>query len=123
MSSVALAAAAWVAVARWRPMRYGVAAVAVVTGALCLANSLGKPSGLELLRGDARPGIWGMPRWKQQGILRPTEPERDEINTLRYVEDNVPLDSAIGIALVGNSFGLPVLGTPPDPPCGRRGRG
>ena len=110
MSSVALASATWGAVARWRPMRYGVAAVAVVTGALCLANSLGKPSGLELLRGDARPGIWGMPRWKQQGILRPTEPERDEINTLRYVEDNVPLDSAIGIALVGNSFGFPYFG-------------
>jgi hypothetical protein len=110
MSGVALAAATWGAVARWRPMRYGVAAVAVVTGALCLANSLGKPSGLELLRGDARPGIWGMPRWKQQGILRPTEPERDEINTLRYVEDNVPLDAAIGIALVGNSFGLPYFG-------------
>jgi hypothetical protein len=110
VSGVALGATAWGAVARWRPLRYGIATVAIVTGVLCLVNSRGKPSGIELLRNDAPAGVWSMPRWQQQGLLRPTEPERDEISTLRYVEENVPLDSTIGIALVGNSFGFPYFG-------------
>lgn len=110
MSGIALGAAAWGAVARWRPLRYGIATVAVVTAVLCLVNSRGKPSGIELLRNDAPTGVWGMPRWEQQGLLRPTPPERDEIMTLRYVETHVPVDASIGIALQGNSFGFPYFG-------------
>jgi hypothetical protein len=110
VSGIALGAAAWGAVARWRPMRYGIAAVAIVTAGLCLVNSRGKPSGIELLRNDAPAGVWGMPRWEQQGLLRPTTPERDEINTLRYAETHVPVNASIGIALQGNSFGFPYFG-------------
>jgi len=97
-------------VARWRPLRYGIATVAIVTAVLCLVNSRGKPSGIELLRNDAPAGVWSMPRWEQQGLLRPTTPERDEIRTLRYVQMHVPVDASIGIALQGNSFGFPYFG-------------
>jgi len=110
MSGIALGAAAWGAVARWRPLRYGIATVAIVTAVLCLVNSRGKPSGIELLRNDAPAGVWSMPRWEQQGLLRPTTPERDEIRTLRYVQMHVPVDASIGIALQGNSFGFPYFG-------------
>lgn len=110
ISGIALGAAAWGAIARWRAMRYGIASIAIVMAVLCLVNARGKPSGLELLRNDAPPGVWGMPRWEQQGLLRPTAPERDEINTLRFVETYVPLDASIGVALQGNSFGFPYFG-------------
>ena len=51
-----------------------------------------------------------MARWEQQGILRPTPAERDEVMTMRFVEEHVPGDARLGIALVGNSFAEPYFG-------------
>ena len=51
-----------------------------------------------------------MPRWEQQGILRSTPPERDEVMTFRFVEQQLPDDASVGIALAYNSFVLPYFG-------------
>jgi hypothetical protein len=84
--------------------------LAAVTVFLTLVNSLGRPTGLPLLAGDPGRSIWAMPRWEQQGILRSTPPERDEVLTMRFVEEHVPRDASLGIALTGNSFGFPYFG-------------
>lgn len=110
MAGIALGASLWGLAARWRPAAVGIAAAAVVTAALCLVNALGKPSGVALLEGPARPSVWSLPRWEQQGLLRTTPTERDEISTIRYVEEHVPADARIGVALEANAFALPYFG-------------
>ena len=110
MAAIALGASLWGLAARWRPAAVGIAAAATVTAGLCLVNALGKPSGVALLEGPARPSVWSMPRWEQQGLLRRTPRERDEIETIRYVEEHVPADARIGIALEENAFALPYFG-------------
>lgn len=93
---------------RWAGGAIGI--VAAVTVALALVNALGKPSGIGLLRGDLGRSVWSMPRWEQQGILRSTPPERDEVLTFRFVEERVPEDASIGVALAYNSFLFPYFG-------------
>ena len=110
ISGIALSAALWGLVCRWQAAKVAVATASILTAFLCLANALGKPSGLELLKTDTPETVWGMPRWEQQGLLRPSPPERDEINTIRFVEENVPLDARIGLALEENDFGFPYFG-------------
>jgi hypothetical protein len=83
---------------------------AIVTVLLVLVNSLGKPTGVGLLNGDPGRSVWTMARWEQQGILRSTPSERDEVFTMRFVEERVPGDASVGIALVPNSFGFPYFG-------------
>lgn len=105
VSAMALGAAVVGAVAtsrRW--LGVAVVGVASVTAALSLANSLGKPSGL------AGPSVWSLSRWEQQGLLRPTAGGQDEAFTMQFVEDHVPEDSRVAIALVSNSFAAPYFG-------------
>ena len=109
-SAVALSASLWGLTARWGAVRVGLASASIVTAVLCLVNSLGKPTGIELLGGEARAAVWSMPRWQQQGLLRPSPPERSEIDTLRYVERAVPEDAHLGLALRENDFGFPYFG-------------
>jgi hypothetical protein len=87
-----------------------VVGVAATTVVLSLVNSLGKPSGAGFLRGDPGRSVWSMPRWEQQGILRSTAPERDEVMTLRFVEEHVPEDAQLGIALSTNDLAFPYFG-------------
>jgi hypothetical protein len=110
MAGIALGASLWGLAARWRPAAVGIATAAIVTAALCLVNSLGKPSGIALLEGTAQPSVWSLPRWQQQGLLRRTPSERDEVETIRYVEEHVPPDARIGIALEENSYAFPYFG-------------
>jgi hypothetical protein len=84
--------------------------VAAVTVLLVLVNSLGKPSGIGLLRGGPGRSVWSMPRWEQQGILRSTPPERDEVMTFRFAEEHVPPRASLGVALAYNSFVFPYFG-------------
>jgi hypothetical protein len=84
--------------------------VAAVTVLVVLVNSLGKPSGIGLLRGDPGRSVWSMPRWEQQGILRSTPPERDEVMTFRFVEEHVSARASLGVALAYNSFMFPYFG-------------
>ena len=51
-----------------------------------------------------------MPRWEQQGILRSTPPERDEVMTFRFVQERIPEDASVGVALAPNSFVFPYFG-------------
>ena len=110
VGGLALSASTWGLVTRWRAARVAIATASLLTGFLCLVNSLGKPSGLELFHEKGRPPVWAMERWEQQGLLRWSPPERHEIRTIRFVERTVPRDAHIGLALVTNDFGLPYFG-------------
>jgi hypothetical protein len=111
VASFALCLAAWGGFAlRHRWVGATVVGVASVTVFLTLVNSLGKPTGVPLLAGDPGRSIWAMPRWEQRGILRSTPPERDEVLTMRFVDERVPTDASLGIALTGNSFAFPYFG-------------
>jgi hypothetical protein len=93
---------------RW--LGTAVAALAAVTALLTLVNAMGKPTGITLLGENASKTVWSMPRWEQQGILRSTPAERDEVRSMRFVEEHVAVDASLGIALVGNSFSFPYFG-------------
>jgi hypothetical protein len=93
---------------RWLGATVGCVVAATVV--LVLVNSLGKPTGISVLRGDQGRSVWSLPRWEQQGILRPTPAERDEVMTIRFVEENVPEEASVGVALTGNSFIFPYFG-------------
>jgi len=58
-----LAAATWGIVFRWRPVAWGVVAIAGTTLFLSLANDAKRPSGLQLLEGGKPRSIWNTPRW------------------------------------------------------------
>ncbi|MCA1480991.1 hypothetical protein, partial [Bradyrhizobium sp. NBAIM08] len=107
IAGMALNASLWGLAGRWQAVRVAVATASILAAFLCLANALGKPSGLQLLKGAAPDTVWGMPRWQQQGLLRPSPPERGEIDTIRFVEERVPFDARIGLALEENDFGFP----------------
>jgi hypothetical protein len=111
VATFALCAVVWGGLAlRQRWIAAAIAGVAVTTVLLALVNSLGKPPGVGLLRGDPGRSVWSMPRWEQQGILRSTAPERDEVMTMRFVEERVPEDASLGLSLVLNSFTYPYFG-------------
>jgi hypothetical protein len=97
---------------RWAGM--AIAGVAGVTVVLSLANSLGKPTGVGMLNPGSGRSVWSMPRWEQQGILRSTPVERDEVATFRFVDESVPEDAAVGVALAYNSFVFPYFGSTLD---------
>ena len=79
---------------RW--LGTAVVGIAVVTALLTLVNAMGKPTGITILGENASDRVWSMPRWQQQGILRPTPSERDEVATMRFVEEHVPSDARLG---------------------------
>jgi hypothetical protein len=109
-SAIALSAGVWGVFARWGATRVGVAVASIVTSCLCLVNSLGKPTGIDFLGGYSDTAVWHMPRWEQEGVLRPSAPERGEIDTIRFFEQAVPTDVSVGLALRPNDFGLPYFG-------------
>ena len=110
ISGVALSASVWGVLLRRPSLGIAVTTASVVTAGLCLVNSLGKPPGFDLIHTDPRPSVWSMPRWEQQGLLRWSPKERDEINTMRFVEHHIPLDASVGLALRENDFGFPYFG-------------
>ena len=111
VAALALCASTWGGFAlTYRPVGAAIAILAAVTAGLCLVNSLGKPSGVGVLRGDPRSSVWTLPRWEQQGILRSTPPERDEVMTMRLVEERVPVNASIGVSLAHNSLVFPYFG-------------
>ena len=87
-----------------------VVGVAGVTVVLALVNSLGKPTGVGVLHANPGRSVWSMPRWEQQGILRSTPAERDEVMTFRFVQERIPEDASVGVALAYNSFVFPYFG-------------
>jgi hypothetical protein len=96
---VALAAATWGVLLRFRAIAMAAAAIGSTALLLSLANHSSKPSGL-----FSAPSIWGNPRWEAQTRL---SGPRD---VLRFVEDNVPENARIGISLTGNHHLHPYFG-------------
>ena len=96
---VALAAATWGLVLRRQILGRAAAGIAAVALFLTLANYEGKWSGLFF-----EPTIWGNPRWEAQTRLSGPRP------VLRFVEENVPSDAWIGVALTGNHHLHPYFG-------------
>ena len=92
---VALSAALWGLVLRWRALAWSVVALAVTTAALSLAHYEEKP---------ARQ-VWGMPRWELQSRHDPPL-----VEVWRYLDEQVPQDASIAVMLGPNEFGFPPFG-------------
>jgi hypothetical protein len=96
---VALAAATWGVLLRWNAVALAGAAIGSTALFLALANYDGKPSGLFEER-----SIWGTARWDAQTRLSGSS------QVLRFVEESVPDDSRLGLALVGDHQIHPYFG-------------
>ncbi|MGH3109875.1 MAG: hypothetical protein ACRDQT_03025, partial [Gaiellaceae bacterium] len=90
---------------RFAPVAWAAVAVGAVTVALSLANFLEKPSGVELFADRSTDSIWGMERWEVQSLPRP-----EMAPVLRFLEERVPEQAAIALALGENDFGFPAFG-------------
>jgi hypothetical protein len=108
---VALAAATWGAVYRIRALAWTVAGLAVTTAVLVVVQSHGKPPGVRLLDGDASPSVFGKPRWSVETWLRTSDGTRE---TIRYVQNHVPPQATIGLALRGDDYVFPYFGSSLD---------
>jgi hypothetical protein len=102
---MALSASLWGLVLRSRPLAWSAVAVAALTAALSLVHYTEKPSGVRLLEPTDSRSVWDMQRWEVQSLHDP------QVGTLfRYVDEVVPDDASIGLALGANEFGYPVFG-------------
>jgi hypothetical protein len=99
LAGVALAAATWGLVLRWQPIALAAAAIGSTALFLSLAAYDGKPSGV-----FAEPSIWGNERWEAQTRLSGSS------QVLRFVEERVPDDADVGLALVGDHQIHPYFG-------------
>jgi hypothetical protein len=111
MFAVALAAVSWGSLLRWPGLAWGLTGLAVVSGAMSLAMSMGKPSGLVLFEEDpglvSRASIWRRSRPDQQGQLRPGAGEAE---VMQFVEDVVDDGATIALAFRANDFLSPFFG-------------
>ena len=104
---VALSAALWGLLLRVRQLAVATVAIAATTAALTLVHYFEKPSGIRLLeREDIPPAVWTMSRWEAQGFLRP-----EMWPVLEYVEETLPDDASVALALRGDDFGYPYFGS------------
>ena len=108
---MALAASTWGSAYRFRGLTWAVTGLVVTTTLLVVAHSNEKPPGLRLLAGHAEPSVFGAPRWSVQTQLRDTDGTR---TTLRYVQDHVPPNASIGLALRGDDYVFPYFGSSLD---------
>jgi hypothetical protein len=110
---IALAAATWGVLFRFRIVAAATAAIGTTTLALALANYLGKPSGLDAVwsRTESAPAslrsIWRDDRAEAQARLRLGESERDLFG---YVEREVPADARLVVAARENELLSPYFG-------------
>ena len=111
MFAVALAAVSWGSLLRWPAVAWGLTGLAIVSGGMSLAMSMGKPSGLVLFEDDpglvSRESIWTRSPVEQQGQLRPGE---GELDVMRFVENTVPESTSIALAFRENDFLSPFFG-------------
>jgi hypothetical protein len=104
---VALAAATWGAVYRIRLLAWATAGLVATTTVLVLAHSFGKPPGVRLLDDRVPPSVFGQPRWKVETWIRTSDGTG---TTIRYVDNHVPGDATVGLALRVNDFVFPYFG-------------
>jgi hypothetical protein len=101
---IALAAATWGIVFRWRPVAWGVVAIAGTTLFLSLANDAKRPSGLPLLEGGKPRSIWNTPRWTGVAL-------RDDYDEpIRYLDRQIPDSADVGLAITPSEPVYPFFG-------------
>jgi hypothetical protein len=101
---IVLAAATWGIVLRWRPVAWGVVAIAGTTLLLSLANDAKRPSGLPLLEGGKPRSIWNTPRWTGVAL-------RDDYDEpIRYLDQQIPDSADLGLAITPSEPVYPFFG-------------
>lgn len=102
---VALSAALWGLALRRPPVAWGLAALATTTATLSLVHYAEKPSGVRLLEREPIVSAWGMERWEVQSLHDPAQAP-----LFRFLDESVPQDASVALALGVNDFGYPAFG-------------
>jgi len=101
---IALAAATWGIVLRWRPVAWGVVAIAGTTLLLSLANDAKRPSGLPLLERDKPRSVWTTPRWTGVAL------RKDYDAPIRFLDQRIPDSADVGLAITPSEPVYPFFG-------------
>lgn len=104
MAPVALAGATWGLAARARPLAWGLVGIAVTALVLAVLNDTKRPSGLPLLERPAPASHWSTPRWQAQGS------EVHVPDLIRFVDERVPENARIGLAITPSDPGYVFFG-------------
>ena len=104
MAPIALAGAMWGLAGRRRPVAWGLAGIAVTALALAVLNDSKRPSGLPLLERPAPESYWTSPRWQAVGS------EVHVPDLIRFVDERVPDDARIALAITASDPGYVLLG-------------
>ncbi len=102
---VALAAATWGLLLRWRAAAWAVTAIAATALLLVLVNDARRPSGLPLLDRNKPRSIWRTPDWAGG-----PETRRDYDAPIRFLEEVVPKDASVGLAITPSEPVYPFFG-------------
>jgi hypothetical protein len=102
---VALSASLWGILLRRPPFAWASVAVGATTVALVLFNSLEKPSGVQLVADTTAGSVWGRDRWDAQSLHNPPLAP-----VLWFLEERVPKEDAVALALGEDDFGYPAFG-------------
>jgi hypothetical protein len=102
---LALSAALWGLALRVPAIAWSSVALGAVTALLSLGHYLEKPSGLRLLDRSATVSVWDQERWQ---IQSQHEPALGPV--LQFLDEEVPRDDSVALALGANDFGYPAFG-------------
>jgi hypothetical protein len=101
---IAFAAATWGIVLRWRPIAWGVVAIAGTTLLLSLANDAKRPSGLPLLERDKPRSVWSTPRWTGVAL------RKDYDAPIQFLDQRIPDSADVGLAITPSEPVYPFFG-------------
>jgi hypothetical protein len=99
-----LAASTWGIVLKWRPVAWGVTAIAATSLLLTLANDAKRPSGLPLLERDKPRSVWNTPRWTGVAL------RKDYDAPIRFLDKHVPTSADVGLAITTSDPVYPFFG-------------
>ena len=102
---LAMSAAVWGLALEVRPLAWSLVAIAAVTAGLSLVHYAEKPSGVQLIAAAHEKSVWHMARWEVQSAHDPPLAP-----LWRYLDEDVPVDARLALALGPNDFGFPVFG-------------
>jgi len=102
---VALSAALWGLALRAAPLAWAAVAIGATTVFLSFVNSLEKPAGVQLFADRSTESVWELERWEVQTLLRP-----NLAPVLRYLDERVPEDASIALALGEDDYAYPAFG-------------
>lgn len=104
MFAMALAAATWGLVLAWRPLAWGMTAIAVTAVALALLNDTKRPSGLRLLEPAPPTSYFRTPRWAGQGA------EARAAELTRFIDETLPTDAVVALSITPSDPGYLFFG-------------